>query len=205
MWSNISETKPNTFYPIKNGFVYNFNISTTVDDYYYCETDTIKEKTFEECLKVRNTDNLSELEYQELVDDINADLGLIPRKTKLEILINRKLDELDKYDKSENVNIFYVNNIPMWYDKYDRVSLRVSIEKWKEEGKETIKLWNDYGCFELPCDTALNILNQIETYAFECYNTTMIHRQNIKNIQDEYSVDWYDFKKGYPDKLKFEL
>lgn len=205
MWTNISETRPSTFYPIKNGFVYNFNISLTVDDYYYCETDIIKEKTFEECLKVRNTDNLSELEYQELVDDINADLGLIPRKTKLEILINRKLDELDKYDKSENVNIFYVNDIPMWYDKYDRVSLRVSIEKWKEEGKETIKLWNDYGCFELPCDTALNILNQIETYAFECYNTTMIHRQNIKNIQDEYSVDWYDFKKGYPDKLKFEL
>lgn len=205
MWTNISENKPNTFYPYKNGFVYNFNISTTIDGYYQYETDNIKEKTFEECLRVRNNDTLNELQYQELVDDINADLGLIPRKTKLEILINRKLDELDKYDKSENVNIFYVNNIPMWYDKYDRVSLRVSIEKWKEEGKETIKLWNDYGCFELPCDTALNILNQIETYAFECYNTTMIHRQNIKNIQDEYSVDWYDFKKGYPDKLKFEL
>ena len=34
MWTNTSKTRPNTFYPIKNGFVYNFNISTTVDDYY---------------------------------------------------------------------------------------------------------------------------------------------------------------------------
>ena len=184
MWTNISKTRPNTFYPIKNGFVYTFNISTTVDDYYQFEVDTIKEKTFEECLRVRNTDNLSELEYQELVDDINADLGLIPRKTKLEILINRKLDELNKYD---------------------RVSLRVSIEKWKEEGRETIKLWNNYGCFELPCDTALNILNQIETYAFECYNNTMLHRQNILNIKDEMMVNNYDITSGYPEKLKFEL
>lgn len=121
----------------------------------------------------------------------------------LESVRSLSITLLEEYDRSDKVNQFTINGIPLWLDRETRISLRDSIKIEKEVGKTNTVLWFGINSLEINCDLALALLSQLELYALECYNRTAQHRTAISNLQSIPEIEQYDFTVGYPEKLNF--
>ena len=117
--------------------------------------------------------------------------------------IAEKIAQIQAYDASENVNVFYYGETKCWLDKATRVGLMNSTNMEKTVGRQTSKLILGDLYFDFPCDTILYMLTLLEVYAKDCYDVTAQHVINVKNLTDIDSVDNYDYTAGYPDKLNF--
>lgn len=123
----------------------------------------------------------------------------------LEEAIQQKIQEINMYDTSSNVNGFYLNGMQVWLDKDTRVGLMNSLTIEKNSGKETSTLWFNDICININCDAAIQMLSSLELYALECYNRTAEHRVNVKGLEVIEDVDGYDYTEGYPEKLSFNV
>ena len=115
------------------------------------------------------------------------------------------IEEIRKYDTSKEVNTFYVNNTPVWFNKETRASLNNSIAIEKETGKEDTTLWINNTPYTMSVDTAKQILSDIELYAIACYNNTQNNIAEAQTLLLKSEVNNFDITKGYPSKLTFNL
>lgn len=136
--------------------------------------------------------------YLEFNEELNFEEQL--KKIKEE-----KIEELNRYDVSSNVNIFYYNGVASWLDKATRVGLANAIYMLEMGGKETIDVWMGETPINLTLAQARYLLSQIEIYALECYNVTSRHKKNIDNLTTIEDVKSYDFTIGYPNKLELNV
>lgn len=116
-----------------------------------------------------------------------------------------KIEELNQYDKSANVNCFYINGIEAWLDKATRVGLSNSISMEKSVGFEETVLYLNGIELSIPVDKALEMLVALEMYALNCYRQTEKHRANIQSLDAIKDVEEYDITTGYPDKLSLSI
>ncbi len=111
---------------------------------------------------------------------------------------------VNDYDKGENVNIFFLNGIPIWLDGEKRLQLRNAIKDTMENGWETYGLCIDnVGIIQLPCEQIISMLQSIELYAIQCYQVTFLHIEDIKKLEDVETVLNYPYTEGYPTPLHF--
>lgn len=127
-----------------------------------------------------------------------------PERT-LEQAKAQKLQEIEAYDISNNVNGFTVNGIDYWIVKADRVGLMNSTNILKAAGIMTTSLWIGTTEFNVSCDELINILSQIEIYAVNCYCVTEQHKVAVSNMTSISDVDAFDVSIGYPNKLVFNV
>lgn len=124
-----------------------------------------------------------------------------------EQLLNRakrdKKTEIEEYDKSEEVNLFYIGEAPMWLDKETRTGLKLRFEAEIAIGKTDTALWADGVQYPLPLETAVQMLYALEVYASACYDNTQAHLAAIEALTTPEEVEAYDHTSGYPEKLKF--
>ena len=114
-----------------------------------------------------------------------------------------KLYEINQYDASSEVNIFYVQELPIWLDKSTRVGLKLRFDAEIASGQTNTTLWYEGTPFNLELTNALHMLNAIELYASACYDNTQVHIAKVKAIEDIDSLKVYDYRTGYPEKLRF--
>lgn len=135
----------------------------------------------------------------------------LPMEMQLKRVKERKLRELERYDASENVNdciIFYNGQeIHYWAKVEQRTELEKAVRDCVTMGRETYRL--DLRDKEIsmiiPCDKLLQMIAMLEVYAVDCYNKTTDHRFAISSLTTLKDVEEYDFKVGYPEKLRFEV
>lgn len=113
------------------------------------------------------------------------------------------LEQIDQHDTSTAVNSFTLGGKEMWLPKETRVGLVNSITIEKAAGKETTVLWFGGEKYELPVDTALQMLSALELYALECYNVTAAHKALVLTLSDVSEIIAFDITEGYPTKLNF--
>ena len=126
--------------------------------------------------------------------------------TKEEILnreIEYKIEEILRYDSSPEVNNFYIGEQEMWLDKATRVGLKLRFEVEQEDGETYTILWYNGVPFELELNAAIKMLHIIEKYASKCYDNTQMHIANVKAIEEVETLKNYDYRTGYPEKLRF--
>ena len=111
--------------------------------------------------------------------------------------------QITAYDTSEAVNSFTLQGKQMWLPKETRVGLVNSITIEKNAGKEVTGLWHDGVRYELPVDTALQMLAALELYALECYNVTAAHKAAVSALESVEDIVAYDYTENYPEKLIF--
>lgn len=121
--------------------------------------------------------------------------------TTLELVKQKKLDDIIAYDTNEDVNSFILDGEKVWLDKDTRVGLMNSTNIQKAAGQETTTLWFEGKSYTLPCDTAIQMLSALELYALECYNVTAQHKANVEALETIEEVEIYDYKTNYPEKL----
>ena len=121
----------------------------------------------------------------------------------LGVIKEEVIEQITEYDQSEDVNSFTLQGKQMWLPKETRVGLVNSITIEKNAGKKTTILWFGGEKYELPVDTALQMLSALELYALECYNVTAAHKAAVNALEGVEDVVAYDYTQGYPEKLNF--
>lgn len=121
----------------------------------------------------------------------------------LEDIRRYKIRDIDNHDKSNEVNEFYINDIPVWLDKNTRTGLKLRFESEKVMGQENTTLWYNNQEFVLLLDNAIQMLYAIEVYASKCYDNTQRHISNVSKLENKEEIEIYDYRSGYPEKLFF--
>lgn len=115
------------------------------------------------------------------------------------------LAEITAYDSSSAVNAFELNGMQVWLDKATRVGLMNSTTIAKNMGQEKTTLWLGSYQLEVDCDKVIQLLSALEMYALECFNVTAAHKKAVGELDNIEAVLTYDYKSGYPEKLKMEV
>lgn len=123
----------------------------------------------------------------------------------LEYMRKAMLAYIEKYDASSSVNSFLLNGMEVWLDKATRVGLMNSTTIAKSMGQEKTTLWLGSYQLEVECDKAIQLLSALEMYALECFNVTAAHKKAVSELDNIEGVLTYDYKSGYPEKLKMEV
>lgn len=111
---------------------------------------------------------------------------------------------INEYDKGENVNIFFLNGIPIWLNGEKRLQLRNAVKDTMDNSGETYGLCIDnVGIIQLPCEQIIAILQAVELYAIQCYQVTFLHLEEIKRLEDIDTILNYPYTEGYPTPLHF--
>ena len=110
----------------------------------------------------------------------------------LESIKVKKIEEIDKYDISSNVNGFYYQGNEYWLDKATRVGLMNSTRILKENGQTITTLWFDNKCLTLSVDDVIDKLSALEQYALSCYNVTASHKNAVQALTTIEEVNEYD-------------
>lgn len=137
----------------------------------------------------------------EEIKEISEGLGSEP----LEYMKKAMLAYIEKYDASSSVNSFLLNGMEVWLDKATRVGLMNSTTIAKNMGQEKTTLWLGSYQLEVDCDKAIQLLSALEMYALECFNVTAAHKKAVSELDNIEGVLTYDYRAGYPDKLKMEV
>ena len=123
----------------------------------------------------------------------------------------RKIDEINEYDSSKDVNICYIktplDTIPYWANKTERSTLKSAIHDCIAMGREIYRLdLREFGVsVDINCEKLLSMLSALEVYAIDCYNKTTDHIYAVNNLTMIEEIEKYDYRLGYPEKLTFEL
>lgn len=115
-----------------------------------------------------------------------------------------KIAEIEAYDKSTNVNCFYVGGVAMWLDRNTRTSLRATIEAYKAYSQTDITLWTEGAnpiAITMSIENFEQLLISLEMYAKACFDTTAVHKANIHLLSTNEQIDNYSYVEGYPEKL----
>lgn len=137
----------------------------------------------------------------EEIKEISEGLGAEP----LSYMKKAMLAYVEKYDASSSVNAFELNGMQVWLDKATRVGLMNSTTIAKNMGQQKTTLWLGSYQLEVDCDKAIQLLSALEMYALECFNVTAAHKKAVSELDNIEGVLTYDYKSGYPDKLKMEV
>lgn len=137
----------------------------------------------------------------EEIKEISEGLGAEP----LGYMRKAMLAYIEKYDASSSVNSFLLNGMEVWLDKATRVGLMNSTSIAKSMGQQKTTLWLGSYQLEVDCDKAIQLLSALEMYALECFNVTAAHKKAVSELDNIEGVLTYDYKSGYPDKLKMEV
>ena len=127
-------------------------------------------------------------------------------KTSIEVVESARkvlIDNITKYDVSDNVDGFYVNGNPMWLKKDLRTSLMNTLMIEKNAGFETTEFWWDAVPYTFPVGLFEQMLSALELYAKACYNVTQEHIAAARSLTTYSALVAYDFTTGYPEKLTF--
>ena len=137
----------------------------------------------------------------EEIKEISEGLGAEP----LKYMRKAMLAYIEKYDASSSVNSFLLNGMEVWLDKATRVGLMNSTTIAKSMGQKKTTLWLGSYQLEVDCDKAIQLLSALEMYALECFNVTAAHKKAVSELDNIQGVLTYDYKSGYPEKLKMEV
>lgn len=126
-----------------------------------------------------------------------------PTEDELTTAKKRLIRTITAYDSSSEVNVFYMNGIPMWLDKATRAGLMLRFQSEQAIGKEMTSLWYNGQMYELPLSNAFQMLFALEVYASACYDNTQRHLANVNGLESLDAIEAYDYREGYPAKLEF--
>lgn len=114
-----------------------------------------------------------------------------------------KIREIQHYDQSSEVNEFYIQTIPVWFDKNTRAGLKLRFEAEIATGKTDTVLWYEGQQFSFSLEQAVQMLYAIEVYASVCYDNTQRHISNVNKLETSEEIKSYDYRQEYPEKLNF--
>lgn len=116
-----------------------------------------------------------------------------------------KLQEIINYDKSPNVNTFYVGGIALWLSREERIVIKDRFQREKDAGKEKSRLLYKGLVLELTPDIGIHLINMVSAYADQCFDVTEAHKSALNDLTTKEEIQSYDYTVGYPEKISITL
>lgn len=139
--------------------------------------------------------------YNAFVEKCKAVADMVFNGDNLATRKGMKIAELGLYDASSAVNIFTLNEVPMWLSPALRANLKNAVEALQSQGVTNVVFMG----FTIPATDALQMLAAIEGYAAVCSQVTDSHRVAIADLESIADVERYDYTVGYPEVLNFTV
>jgi hypothetical protein len=136
---------------------------------------------------------------------LKAGYEIIEPEITLEDVLLDKIEQIEIYNVSENVDRFYINDMPMWLNRELRNSLMSRFNAEKSKGIEITNIWYNGINFVLSVDMAISMLLDLEIYASKCFDNTQRHLYNVTQLQTIEDINNYDYTLDYPEKLKLTI
>ena len=114
-----------------------------------------------------------------------------------------RIRQIEEYDKSDNVNSFYLGDIQMWLTVAERQQLATQISANEAIGSDSMSKWFGGKEFSFPISAWKQMLVAVEVYAGDALNVTEGHKSEVSAMENADEVIAYDITKGYPEKLVF--
>lgn len=125
-----------------------------------------------------------------------------PKPLSLDMAKERKIAEIAAYSDSDAVNSLTFNGIKTWLTRTVRDGYDTSITAAKNLGEANVTFMVGDNEMQLPVDKARRVLDLVQRYADACFIVTERHKIAVKALQTVDEVEKYDYKQGYPEKLK---
>lgn len=109
------------------------------------------------------------------------------------------------YDKCGRVNRFCLEGRTMWLDSGMRRKIYSRLAAEEASGRDTTTLWDGTTPMRMPVGTAREMLDRLELYAIDCYDTTARHLAEIETMQTVGELRAFDISLGYPEPLHFSI
>ena len=135
--------------------------------------------------------------------DVDQHLAAVGVGNGVDLAKRAVIARITAYDKSDAVNQFTYNGVPMWLDKDTRNGLIARLNAETAVGKQTSTLWLGTQSFTITPAAGLQMLAALEVYASECYDKTAEHKAAVAALNDEAAILNYDYEEGYPAQLNF--
>lgn len=116
-----------------------------------------------------------------------------------------KLQEIINYDKSEDVNKFFINNFSLWLSREERIVIKDRFQREKDAGKEKSRLLYKGLVLELTPDIGIHLINMVSAYADQCFDVTEAHKSALNDLTTKEEIQSYDYTVGYPEKISITL
>ena len=121
----------------------------------------------------------------------------------------RKIVEIEAYDNSGEVNGFDIveggQTMAAWLTPDKRSDYKNSLDSAELLGMTEVHPVFNGVALTIPTQTAKMALAKIQLYANQCYGVTEQHKANVEALETIEEVEAYDFKRFYPERLKFEI
>ena len=141
--------------------------------------------------------------YESLNNTVEIPVPEVSDKAAFVRARHKLRNKIQQYDSSSEVNIFYMGGVPMWLDKATRAGLMLRFQSEQAIGKEMTSLWYNGQVYELPLETAFQMLFALEVYASACYDNTQRHLAAVGELESIEQIEAYNYREGYPNKLEF--
>lgn len=175
------------------------NIGTTLDDYYNGKFVMLSEAqyTFREAnpsASVVEVWNMSIPSYTPSEEEVLSNAKA------------RKVEDIEEYSHSENVDQFVVNGvIEGWLTPTERSNYLQSITSAELLGETSVEFFVGNNKFALDLQTARFMLAKIQRYADASYIVTTEHKIAVNDLTTIEDIENFDVTLGYPEKLNFEI
>ena len=121
----------------------------------------------------------------------------------LERAKQKKIAEINVYDKSDAVNTFYLGETPMWLTVSERTQIDESISAYENSGATEMTKYFNGVPYTFPLASWKQMLNALIVYASEALNVTEGHKAAVMALESIGAVENYDITLWYPEKLRF--
>lgn len=115
----------------------------------------------------------------------------------------QKIAEINDYSESDNVNSLTYNGVETWLTPAIRSNYLTSISSAELLGETSITFAIAGQAVTVPLQNAKIMLAKLQRYADACYLVTSTHKADVGALTTIAEVADYNYKAGYPDKLKF--
>lgn len=145
-------------------------------------------------------EQLTEWGFEEWIDPEPPELTEeeLLEKAKIE-----KIQEIEEYDNSGNVNSFMLGEVNMWLTVEERQQIATQITANETIGRDTMTRWFGGQSFTFPIETWKSMLIALEVYAGDALNVTEEHKAAVNSLLTIQDIEDFDITEGYPQKLVF--
>ena len=124
-----------------------------------------------------------------------------PHERTLDEAKKEMIKKINKYDASNDVCGFYLNNNLMWLNMNQRANALLTLNSARSLGLATVP----YLGIDFPVEDGIHAIDLLNIYAAQITAVTEEHKKNVNMLQKIADVDAYDYTTGYPQRLEFNF
>lgn len=113
--------------------------------------------------------------------------------------------QIEGYYQSDKVKCFYLDGVPMWFDKATRVGLINSLNTEKKYGRTNSTLWSGTTPIHIDIELGLALLQVLEIYAIDCFGVTAANQAFVEGCQSVDELRYLDIGTEYAEILRFNI